>query len=91
MPADGSVFVFFNCDEHKRETSMNIFYNDAVYKDTRISRKRLWQKVKAEVDSGRVKIDSNKLADVEDIILTGDPVDAGKFMQFGTIKAFNCI
>ena len=39
MAKPGKVFIFFNCDAEKSEASMNIFYNRAVYKDTKTSRK----------------------------------------------------
>ena len=35
------AFIFFNCDANKSEQSMNIFYNNIVYKDTQASRKLL--------------------------------------------------
>lgn len=87
----GKVFVFFNCDENKNESSMNIFYNNVTYKDTKISRKRLLNKIKAESDAGRVKIAEENISKVEEIILNGNPEDAGQFVQFGAIKSFDCV
>ena len=37
MAKPGKAFIFFNCDADKSEASMNIFYNHAVYKDTKSS------------------------------------------------------
>lgn len=85
------VFVFFNCDAEKTEESMNIFYNDVTYKDTLISRRRLFLKIKTEKDAGRVQVAEENLAKVEEIITKGNPVDASKFITFGAIKEFKCI
>lgn len=85
------VFVFFNCDAEKSESSMNIFYNDEVYKNTLISRRRLLAKINSERLAGRVKIAEENLAKVERLILEGNPLDASKFIQFGAIKALKCI
>ena len=84
----GRVFVFFNCDAEKSESSMNIFYNDTVFKDTIISRKRLLQKVKTEIKEGRIKIEDSDLSKVEEFIMKGDPVGASEFITYGAIKAF---
>ena len=90
MAKPGKVFVFFNCDADKSEASMNIFYNSAVYKDTKTSRKNLWKKVKEEHGAERIQIAADKLADVELAITEGDPVSAGDFIQFGAIRVLDC-
>lgn len=87
----GKVFVFFNCDENKTESSMNIFYNNVTYKDTKISRKRLLNKIKSESLAGRVEISEENLPKVEDTIINGNPEDAGQFIKFGTVKTFDCV
>ena len=46
------VYVFFNCDEEKSQTSMNIFYNSTVYGDTKKARKELLAKVSAAIMEG---------------------------------------
>jgi len=84
------VFVFFNCDENKSEPSMNIFYNRAVYKDNKTSRKNLFKKVKEETDLNRVKVSEENFTTVESLIMEGDPTEASNYMQFGAIKAFDC-
>ena len=86
MAKPGKVFVFFNCDANKSEASMNIFYNHAVYKDTKTSRKNLWKKVKEEYGAERVQIAEENLRAVELAILEGDPISASDFMQFGAIR-----
>ena len=90
MAKAANVFVFFNCDADKNESSMNIFYNRTVYKDTKTSRKALLKKVLTESDAKRVQIDENNVKEVESMIMDGDPVEASKFMQFGAIKSFEC-
>ena len=87
----GRVFVFFNCDENKTESSMNIFYNNVTFKDTTISRKRLFNKVKAEYDAGKIQIAEENFSKVEEMIMKGNPVDAGQFIKYGTIKSLACV
>ena len=90
MAKPGKVFIFFNCDADKSEASMNIFYNRTIYKDTKTSRKNLWKKVKEEYGAERIKIAAENLPAVEAAITEGDPVEAGNFIQFGAIRAFDC-
>lgn len=90
MPKPGKVFIFFNCDADKNEASMNIFYNKAVYKDTKTSRKNLWKKVQEEYRAERIQIAYENLPRVESAITEGDPVSASEFIQFGAIRAINC-
>ena len=90
MAKSGKVFIFFNCDGDKSEASMNIFYNRAVYKDTKTSRKNLWKKVKEEYGAERIQIAAENLKAVELAITEGDPVSAGDFIQFGAIRDFDC-
>lgn len=85
------VFVFFNCDAEKTESTMNIFYNNVTYKDTLISRRRLFQKILAEKAAERVQIAEENLAKVEEMITKGNPVDASNFITFGAIKEFKCL
>ncbi len=84
------VFVFFNCDAEKSESSMNIFYNNVAYKDTLTSRRRLLNKIKAEKDAGRVQIAEENLAKIEELILNGNPPDASEFIKYGVVRAFEC-
>ena len=90
MAKPGKVFIFFNCDADKSEASMNLFYNRLVYKDTKTSRKNLWKKIREEYDADRVQIATDDLQDVERAITEGDPVEAGNFIRFGAIRAFDC-
>ena len=90
MAKAGKVFIFFNCDAAKSEASMNIFYNHAVYKDTKTSRKNLWKKVKEEYGAERVQIAAENLKAVELAITEGDPISAGDLIQFGAIRAIDC-
>ena len=90
MAKPSRVFVFFNCDENKSESSMNIFYNHEVFKDTKTSRKALWKKVKEENLAERIKINANDFQEVETRILVGDPNAASELIKFGAIKTFDC-
>ena len=90
MAKPGKVFIFFNCDADKSEASMNIFYNRTIFKDTKTSRKNLWKKVKEEYGAERIQIAAENLPAVEAAITEGDPVEAGNFIQFGAIRAFDC-
>lgn len=90
MAKAANVFVFFNCDGDKNESSMNIFYNSTIYKDTKTSRKALLKKVLTESDANRIQIDEANIKTVESLIMEGNPVEAGNYMQFGAIKAFEC-
>lgn len=90
MAKPGKAFVFFNCDADKSEASMNIFYNRAVYKDTKTSRKNLWKKVKEEYGAERIQIDADNLYTVERAITEGDPVEASEYIRFGAIRALDC-
>lgn len=87
----GKVFVFFNCDENKTESSMNIFYNNVTFKDTVISRNRLLNKINTEYKAGRVQIAEEDFPKIEAAIKRGNPVDAGNFMKYGAIKSFDCV
>ena len=90
MAKPGKAFIFFNCDATKSEASMNIFYNHTIYKDTKSSRKNLWKRVKEEYGAERIQIATDDLPVVEQTITEGDPVEAGNFIQFGAIRAFDC-
>ena len=90
MAKNVKAFIFFNCDADKSEASMNIFYNSAVYKDTKTSRKKLWKKVQEEYGAERIQISSENLPNVEAAITEGDPVSASEFIQFGAIRAVDC-
>ena len=70
---------------------MNIFYNNVAYKDTLISRRRLFQKVRAENALGRVQVAEENFDKIEEIITRGNPVDASQFITYGAIKEFKCL
>lgn len=88
--ATNKAFVFFNCNEHKSEDSMNIFYNHAIFKDMKGSRKALLKKVKEEAIEKRIQISNENMQTVENLIIEGDPTEASKFIQYGAIKEFDC-
>lgn len=78
------AYIFFNCDDDKSQNSLNIRYNNKVYRDTKTSRKALLDKVMKEVKEGRVNL-ADKDA-VSNIILEGNPTEASKLIQYGTIE-----
>lgn len=90
MAKPSKVFVFFNCDENKSASSMNIFYNHEVYKDTKTSRKSLWKKIKEENLAERIHISAENFGEVETRILLGNPDSATELIRFGAIKTFDC-
>ena len=78
------AYVFFNCDEEKSETSMNIFYNNEVFKDTATSRKALWAKIEGEVKDGKVQLADEAAA--KEAVLKGDPCAATEQLRYGAVK-----
>ena len=78
------AYIFFNCDEAKSQSSMNIFYNDVFFSDTKAGRKALLSKVEKEVASGRVNVVDMEA--VKSAILDGEPTDAAGKMQYGDIE-----
>lgn len=87
-PESKLAFVFFNCDGNKSQGSMNIFFNKEIFRDTKISRSALLQKVQREVASGHVLVNEVNHEDVKNAILTGDPTEASRWMTYGAIVAF---
>ena len=85
------VYIFFNCDENKSETSMNLFYSKAIFGESKNSRRKLFSRVQAEQQAGRVKIADENIKKIESLIVDGNPAEASKFIQYGAIKAFDCM
>ncbi len=88
--ATKKVYVFFNCDEEKSRASMNIFYNNEVFKDTKVSRKSLWEKVLAEMEAGRLQIEQANVQKAQEAVLNGDPCEASQYLRYGKIDALIC-
>ena len=91
MATEKKAYVFFNCDEEKSQTSMNIFYNQTIYNATKKARKELLAKVEEEVAAGRVNVAEGKMDTVSKEILDGEPTKASKFLQFGAIESFTIV
>lgn len=85
------AFVFFNCDEEKSQTSMNIFYNSTLYGETKKARKELLAKVDEELKEGRIQIAEENKAKVDAAIMEGNPADASQYITYGSIEAFTII
>jgi hypothetical protein len=78
------AYIFFNCDASKAPASMNIRFNNEVYRDYPAGREDLLAKVEAELAAGNIKI-----ADWEAVrkaILEGQPTEASALMEFGCIE-----
>ncbi len=86
-------FIFFNCNEEKNQNTMNIFYenNRVVYRETKASRKALWEKVQSEITAERISIDKQNIDAVKDLILEGNPTDASQYIHCGTIISITCL
>lgn len=83
------AFVFFNCDEEKSQKSMNVFYNNTVYRDLKGARKALLAKVEAEIAAGRVN--ASDIDAVKAAIIDGEPTDASAYLKYGAIEALEII
>ena len=84
------AYMFFNCDGDKSPKSKNVSYNNVVYRDTKASRKTLWEKVQTEVEAGNVHVAEGKLSAVKVAILEGNPADASQHLQYGDIVVLEC-
>lgn len=91
MATEKKAYVFFNCDEEKSQTSMNIFYNQTIYNATKKARKELLAKVEEEIAAGRVNVAEGKMDTVSKEILDGEPTKASKLLQFGAIESFTIV
>ena len=78
------AYIFFNCDASKATASMNIRFNDEVYRDYPAGRKALLAKVEAELAAGNIKIADSGA--VKKAILEGQPGEASALMEFGCIE-----
>lgn len=93
MPAtkenkEKKAYIFFNCDEAKSRKSMNVFYNQEIFRDLKGSRKALLSKVEEEQANGHIHIAAENEEAVRQAILTGEPADATQYIQYGAIEPF---
>ena len=79
------AFEFFNCDKDKSAVSMNPLYENCMYRDTVQSRRRLWTRIKDEIERKNIEIDSTDMKTVRKAILFGNPSEASDFMKYGVI------
>lgn len=79
------AFIFFNCDENKSRESMNIFYNNKVYRNVRDSRNELWNDIKKQSDDGKIFIDPKDMFFVRKEILEGDPELVTAHIKYGAV------
>ena len=85
------AFVFFNCDEEKSQTSMNVFYNSTFYSETKKARKELLAKVEEELKEGRIQIAEENKAKVFAAITDGEPDSIKDLITYGSIEAFTLV
>lgn len=78
------AYIFFNCDAGKAPASMNIRFNDEVYRDYPAGREALLEKVEVELAAGNIKIADQEA--VRQAILEGQPTEASALMEFGCIE-----
>lgn len=78
-----NAFEFFNCDAEKSHASMNPLYETNIYRDTRDSRRKLWKRIKAEVNAGRINVDN--MDKVRDAIINDLPSNANQYIKYGVI------
>ena len=81
----GKAYIFLNCDAWKSHNSMNINYNNAVYREKRKGRRALWLKVKKELEEGTIKIEEKNISTVRAAILSGNPCDTNQYITYGNI------
>lgn len=79
------AYIFLNCDAWKSHNSMNINYNNAVYREKRNGRRALWLKVKKELEDGTIEIEKKNISTVRAAILFGIPGDANQYITYGYI------
>lgn len=79
-----SCYMFFNCDEYKSDASMNVRYNNVVYR-CRDGRRALWKKIKEELAAGHIFIDERLLSTVRVHVLEGNPENINDFILYGNI------
>jgi hypothetical protein len=80
-----NAFEFFNCDETKSANSMNPLYETCMYRDVRQSRRRLWERIKNELDKKNIEIAENDWSAVRKCVLFGNPSDANDMIKYGII------
>ena len=83
-----SCYMFFNCDKQKSDSSMNVRYNNVVYR-CRDGRRALWKKIKEEIAAGRIFVDEQLRSTVRVHILEGNPEDINDFILYGNIVKLN--
>ncbi len=88
--AEKKAFIFFNCDAEKSVKSMNIEYNNEVFKDTKTARRQLVAKVKSQIEAGKVQVNGADMETVEKLILEGNPAEASKYLTYGDIQELIC-
>ena len=82
----GASFVLYNCDEAKTPESM-FNRNDETFKDNGVGRRALWNKLKTEIEEGRIELLNNTPIKNVQLDVTGDkPESANKYLKYGLIE-----
>lgn len=80
-----NAYIFFNCNEAKDSYSMNPLYEQKVYRDTKHSRRLLFNRIKEELANNTIIILKENLTKVREAIIHGSPSDANEFIKYGII------
>ena len=63
--------------------NLTFFSGNPIYRDTRDSRRKLWKRIKAEVNAGRINVDN--MDKVRDAIINDSPSNANQYIKYGVI------
>lgn len=86
------AYQFFNCDEAKTIASMNPYYNSTIFRDYKASRNQLWKTVKEAIYVNKqVVVDNEKMEEVKEAILNGNPTDVNDILKYGIIVAYEIV
>ena len=85
------AYIFFNCDEEKSQQSMNLFYNQEIYRDLKGARRALLAKIEQEQAEGRIRIQESDLPAVRQAVLEGAPPEASAYICYGAVERFPII
>lgn len=85
-PRVTSTLTLYNCDENKSPESM-FNKGDEVFRNTQAGRRALWNKLKKEIDEGRIAVlDGYPMKNLRLEIADGNAVTANKYLKFGFIE-----
>lgn len=80
-----NIHIFFNCDEAKSTSSMNIMYNKKAYRDSAAGRRALMEQIVKENAARKICIRAEDMKVVMSAVIDGQPTDATKYIKYGAI------